>query len=70
MYIRTVPDISVEEEETEPAEEEEHLTLHEEVIHLLSLGTDKAEISEKLNVPLNKIDLIIKFDKIKKEKQL
>ena len=65
MYLRHTPAAVAEEEEAE----HEHFTLHEEVMHLLNLGTDKTEISEKLNVPQNKIDLIIKFDKIKKEKQ-
>jgi len=64
MYLRNTS-AAAEEEEAE----HEHFTLHEEVMHLLNLGTDKTEISEKLNVPQNKIDLIIKFDKIKKEKQ-
>ena len=64
MYLRHTSTVSEEEEA-----EHEHFTLHEEVMHLLNLGTDKTEISEKLNVPQNKIDLIIKFDKIKKEKQ-
>ena len=64
MYLRHTPAVT-EEEKVEP----EHFTLHEEVMHLFDLGTSKEEISEKLDVPQNKIDLIIRFDKIKKEKQ-
>lgn len=66
LYLRHTPDVT---EEKKEEEEPGHFTLSEEVIHLLNLGTSKEEISAKLNVPQNKIDLIIRFDKIKKEKQ-
>jgi len=50
--------------------EESAVTSNDEVIHLLNLGKSREEISERLEIPVNKIDLIIKFDKIKKEKHL
>ena len=48
--------------------EETHFSESEEVMHLYNLGTEREEISRRLAVPMNKINLIIKFDKIKKEK--
>jgi len=46
----------------------ENLSSHEEVMQLVELGESRENISEKLGIPLNKIELIIKFDKIKKER--
>jgi len=48
----------------------ENLSSHDEVMKLVEAGESRAEISEKLAIPVNKIELIIKFDKIKKEKHL
>lgn len=48
----------------------ENFSSHEEVMELVKAGESRETISEKLGIPLNKIELIIKFDKIKKEKQL
>jgi hypothetical protein len=48
----------------------ENLSAHEEVMALVEAGESRAEISEKMGIPVNKIELIIKFDKIKKEKHL
>ena len=47
----------------------EHISSHDEVMALVESGESRAFISEKLGIPENKIELIIKFDKIKKEKQ-
>ena len=46
----------------------EHISSHDEVMALVDAGESRATISEKLGIPENKIELIIKFDKIKKEK--
>jgi len=48
----------------------DNLSAHEEVMTLVDEGVSRAEISEKMGIPVNKIELIIKFDKIKKEKHL
>jgi len=48
----------------------ENLSSHDEVMQLVDAGESRVEISEKLGIPVNKIELIIKFDKIKKEKHL
>ena len=48
----------------------ENLSAHEEVMAMVEAGKSRAEISEKMGIPVNKIELIIKFDKIKKEKHL
>jgi len=48
----------------------ENLSSHDEVMALVDTGMSRAEISEKMGIPVNKIELIIKFDKIKKEKHL
>ena len=48
----------------------ENLSSHEEVMSMVDAGVSRAEISEKMGIPVNKIELIIKFDKIKKEKHL
>jgi len=45
----------------------ENLSLHDEVMALVESGESSAAISEKLGIPENKIELIIKFDKIKKD---
>jgi len=47
----------------------ENFSSHEEVMQLVEAGESRESISEKLGIPVNKIELIIKFDKIKKEKQ-
>jgi len=48
----------------------ENLSSHEEVMALVDAGVSRSEISEKMGIPVNKVELIIKFDKIKKEKHL
>ncbi len=45
----------------------ENFSAHEEVIQLIDAGESRESISEKLGIPTNRIELIIKFDKIKKE---
>ena len=47
----------------------ENLSSHDEVMKLVDSGKSRAEISKELGIPENKIELIIKFDKIKKEKK-
>lgn len=47
----------------------DNLSSQKEVMFLLGTGESKEAISEKLGIPLNKLELIIKFDSIKKEKQ-
>jgi len=47
----------------------ENISSHDEVMALVNAGESRATIAEKLGIPENKIELIIKFDKIKKEKQ-
>ena len=36
------------------------------VMELINAGESKASVSEKLGIPVSKIELIIKFDKLKK----
>lgn len=48
----------------------ENFSAHDEVMSLVEEGKSRAEISETLGIPASKIELIIKFDKIKKEKQV
>ncbi len=45
----------------------ENFSLHEEVMKLIEAGESRETVSEKLGIPASKIELIIKFDKIKKE---
>lgn len=45
----------------------ENLSAHDKVMQLVEAGESRESISEKLGIPLSKIELIIKFDKIKKE---
>jgi len=45
----------------------ENLSAHDEVMALVESGKSRGEISEMLGMPVNKIELIIKFDKIKKD---
>ena len=47
----------------------ENISSHDEVMAMVDVGESRASISKKLGIPENKIELIIKFDKIKKEKQ-
>ncbi len=47
----------------------ENISSHDEVMALVESGESRVVIAEKLDIPENKIELIIKFDKIKKEKQ-
>lgn len=47
----------------------ENISSHDEVMALVDAGESRAAISDKLGIPENRIELIIKFDKIKKEKQ-
>ena len=43
----------------------ENFSSLDDVMTLINKGESKASVSEKLNIPLSKIELIIKFDKIK-----
>ena len=45
----------------------ENLSAHDEVMVLLEEGKSREEISDELGIPISKIELIIKFDKIKKD---
>ncbi len=45
----------------------ENFSAHEEVMQLVEEGESRESISEKLGIPTSRIELIIKFDKIKKE---
>jgi len=45
----------------------ENLSAHDEVMLLVAAGKSREEISEELGIPVNKVELIIKFDKIKKD---
>ena len=44
----------------------ENFSALDAVMELINAGESKASVSEKLGIPLSKIELIIKFDKLKK----
>ena len=46
----------------------ENFSSLEDVMTLINAGESKVSVSEKLEIPLSKIELIIKFDKLKKKK--
>ncbi len=46
----------------------ENFSLHDETIHLISAGKSRESISKKLDIPVSRVDLIVKFNKLKKEK--
>ncbi len=46
----------------------ENFSAHDEVMQLIDAGESRESISEKLGIPTSRVELIIKFDKIKKEK--
>lgn len=46
----------------------ENFSSLDDVMRLINAGESKASVSEKLNIPLSKIELIIKFDKLKQKK--
>ena len=46
----------------------ENFSSFNDVLTLINAGESKEEVSEKLNIPLSNIKLIIKFDTIKKKK--
>ena len=48
----------------------DNFSAHDEVMELVVAGESRESISKKLGIPENKIELIIKFDKIKKEKHV
>ena len=48
----------------------DNFSSHNEVMELVEAGESRESISKKLAIPVNKIELIVKFDKIKKEKHL
>ena len=48
----------------------DNFSSHDEVMELVEAGESRESISQKLGIPVNKIELIIKFDKIKKEKHV
>lgn len=43
----------------------ENLSAHDEVMQGVDAGESRESISEKLGIPISRIELIIKFDKIK-----
>ena len=45
----------------------ENFSMHDDVMGMIEAGKSKEEISQALGIPESKIDLIIKFDRIKKE---
>jgi len=45
----------------------ENLSAHDEVMALLEEGKSREEIADELGIPISKIELIIKFDRIKKD---
>lgn len=47
----------------------ENFSSHEEVMRRIDAGESREKVSNTLGIPVNKIELIVKFDKIKKEKQ-
>ncbi len=47
----------------------DHFSSHDEVMNLINAGESRESISKKLGIGMNKIELIIKFNKIKKDKQ-
>ena len=48
----------------------ENFSASDEVMTLVEAGESRESISEKLGIPVNKIELIVKFDKIKKDKKV
>ena len=44
----------------------ENFSSLDDVMALINAGESKASVSEKLGIPVSKIELIIKFDKLKK----
>lgn len=44
----------------------ENFSMLDEVMTLIEAGESKEAVSEKLGIPISKVELIIKFDKIKK----
>ena len=46
----------------------ENFSLSDKVMAGLSSGLSKEQVSEYYGIPINKIELIIRFDKLKKEK--
>lgn len=44
----------------------ENFSLLDEVMALIDAGHSKAEVSQKLGIPVSRIELIIKFEKLKK----
>jgi len=45
----------------------ENFSSLDDVMDLINAGESKASVSKALNIPLSKIELIIKFDKLKKK---
>jgi len=45
----------------------ENLSAHDEVMALVDAGKSRTEIADELGIPASKVELIIKFDKIKKD---
>jgi len=48
----------------------ENISAHDEVMALVQEGKSREEIADELGIPVSKIELIIKFDKIKKDHAL
>ena len=44
----------------------ENFSSLDDVMELINAGESKASVSEKLGIPVSRIELIIKFDKLKK----
>ena len=43
----------------------ENFSAHDEVMQLIDAGESRESISEELGIPISRVELIIKFDKIK-----
>jgi hypothetical protein len=48
----------------------ENLSVSQKVMKLLDEGVNKEDIAKRLDIPMSKVELVIKFDKIKKDKTL
>ena len=48
----------------------ENLSVSQKVMKLLNEGLNEEEIAKRLDIPMSKVELVIKFDKIKKDKIL
>ncbi|MDQ1340198.1 MAG: hypothetical protein QG567_1355 [Campylobacterota bacterium] len=69
LYIKEKMIANLEDSRATAKDVMDNLSSHKEAMSLLGEGESKEVVSEKLGIPLNKLELIVKFDTIKKEKQ-